>query len=75
MAVFESVSKQSLFRNPAIEKVFDLLYHAFFETLAQTHTNTLHHYLARETDTDNDMLHVGHVGILIGVLDVIFLDF
>ena len=75
VAVFQPVTQQAFFRHPAVEKGFHLLYHAVFKPLAKADAYALDDHGTGKADTDNDMLHVGHVGIGIGVLEAVFLYF
>lgn len=75
MTVFEAIAQQPLFGHAAIKEAANFVNHPFFETLTKTGADTFNHYLARIGYADDDMLHIGHVWVFVGMLDVVFLYF
>ena len=75
MAVFQAIAQQPFFRHPAVEKGFHLLYHAVFKPLAKADAYTLDDLGTGKGYAHHQMLHGGHVGIGIGVLEAVFLYF
>ena len=75
VAVFEAIAQEAFFGHTAVKEGADFFNHAFFEPLAEADTDALDDDFAGEADANYDMLHGGHVGVFVGMLDVVFLDF
>ena len=75
VAVFQAVAQQAFLRHPAVKQRFHLFYHAFLQTLTQAYAYAFDHHRSGKTDTNDGVLHVGHVGIGVGVAAMVLLYF
>ena len=75
MAVFQTIAQQAFLGYALVEQGLYLVNHAVLEAFAEADADAFDDLLTGVSHTDDDMLHIGHVGVGVGVLEVVFLYF
>ena len=75
MAVFQAVAQQPLFGHTIVKQRLYFVNHTVFKPLTEPDTYALDYHCTGKADTDDGVLHVGHVGIGFGVAAMVLLYF